>query len=61
MKRSKRSLGIGARMMDFAASEARGRGARVIELTSQKSRKAAHRFYERIGYSPSHEGFKKKL
>ncbi|KAB0269495.1 GNAT family N-acetyltransferase [Microvirga brassicacearum] len=61
VKRSKRSLGIGARMMDFAADAARARGASLLELTSQKSRKDAHRFYERIGYSSSHEGFKRKL
>jgi GNAT superfamily N-acetyltransferase len=48
-------------MMDFAADAARARGASLLELTSQKSRKDAHRFYERIGYASSHEGFKKKL
>jgi GNAT superfamily N-acetyltransferase len=61
VKASKRSLGIGGRMMDYAANEARARGASLVELTSNKSRKDAHRFYERIGYSRSHEGFKKKL
>ena len=61
VKGSKRSLGIGAQMMDFAANEARARGASLLELSSNKSRKDAHRFYERIGYSRSHEGFKKKL
>jgi GNAT superfamily N-acetyltransferase len=61
VKGSKRSHGIGARMMEFAATEARARGASLLELTSNKARKAAHRFYERIGYARSHEGFKKKL
>ena len=61
VKGSRRSHGIGARMMEFAAAEARARGAGLLELTSNKARKDAHRFYERIGYSRSHEGFKKKL
>lgn len=56
-----RSKGIGARMMAFAEDEARRRGARLLELTSNKARQEAHRFYERLGYVKSHEGFKKKL
>nr|WP_210491262.1 GNAT family N-acetyltransferase [Microvirga antarctica] len=61
VKASRRSTGIGARMMDFAATEARARGASLLELSSNKARKDAHRFYERIGYVRSHEGFKKAL
>jgi ribosomal protein S18 acetylase RimI-like enzyme len=56
-----RSRGIGAAMMAHAESEARQRGAALLELSSNKTRTAAHRFYERIGYAKSHEGFKKKL
>jgi len=57
----RRSAGIGARMMEFAEAEARAGGAALLELTSNKSRSDAHRFYERLGYTRSHEGFKKKL
>jgi GNAT superfamily N-acetyltransferase len=56
-----RSDGIGARMVAEAERIARARGAAWIELTSNKVRGAAHRFYERLGYVRSHEGFKKKL
>ena len=56
-----RSQGIGAAMMAFAEDVARGRGAAMLELSSNKARKDAHRFYERIGFDRSHEGFKKKL
>lgn len=56
-----RSQGIGARMLAFAEQEARARGARLLELSSNKTRGDAHRFYERIGFARSHEGFKKKL
>jgi GNAT superfamily N-acetyltransferase len=56
-----RSRGIGAAMMAHAESEARRRGARLIELTSNKVRGDAHRFYERLGFARSHEGFKKQV
>ncbi|QIB32300.1 GNAT family N-acetyltransferase [Ancylobacter pratisalsi] len=53
-----RGLGIGAAMMAFAVEEARRRGAASIQLTSNKKRTDAHRFYERIGFERRHEGFK---
>jgi GNAT superfamily N-acetyltransferase len=56
-----RSKGIGAVMMAFAEDEALRRGARLMELSSNKAREDAHRFYRRAGYSQTHEGFKKKL
>jgi GNAT superfamily N-acetyltransferase len=56
-----RSQGIGAALMARAEVEARLKGARLIELTSNKVRGNAHRFYERLGFARSHEGFKKKL
>ncbi|SCX85585.1 GNAT family N-acetyltransferase [Microvirga guangxiensis] len=61
VKAARRSGGIGAKMMAFAEDYARTRGAAMLELTSNKTRKAAHRFYERLGFSQSHEGFKKKF
>jgi GNAT superfamily N-acetyltransferase len=56
-----RSKGIGARMIAFAEEAGRARGARSVELSSNKRRTEAHRFYERIGYARSHEAFKKRL
>ena len=44
-----------------ARRSGRTHGAAAMELTSNKTRKDAHRFYERLGFSRSHEGFKKKL
>jgi GNAT superfamily N-acetyltransferase len=61
VKADLRSRGIGARMMAFAEAQARSRGARLLELSSNKTRGDAHRFYERLGFARSHEGFKKKL
>ena len=56
-----RSRGIGAQMIAQAEDIARERGAVVLELTSSKSRRDAHRFYDRLGYERSHEGFRKRL
>ncbi len=53
-----RGQGIGARLMDEAHQVARKRGCRLAQLTSDKQRADAHRFYERLGYAPSHTGFK---
>jgi GNAT superfamily N-acetyltransferase len=55
---SERNRGIGAEMMRFAIDEAKRRGCNRVQLTSNKKRKDAHRFYERLGFVASHEGFK---
>lgn len=55
---SRRSGGIGARMVAHALELARARGAGSLALTSNKRRTDAHRFYERLGFARSHEGFK---
>lgn len=56
-----RSLGIGRRMMDWAIAEARRRGCRLVQLTTDKSRGDAHRFYLGLGFVASHEGMKLRL
>lgn len=53
-----RSTGIGTAMMQHAIETARARGAGIVELSSNKRRPAAHRFYARLGFANSHEGFK---
>lgn len=53
-----RGRGLGTSMMAFAHEVARARGAGLVQLASNKARGDAHRFYERIGYARSHEGFK---
>lgn len=53
-----RGQGIGARMMQWAIDEARARECVRIQLTTNKSRTDAHRFYERIGFEKTHEGMK---
>lgn len=56
-----RGRGIGAAMIAFAVETARADGMRLVQLTSNATRKDAHRFYERLGFMPSHIGFKMKL
>ena len=52
---------IGAALMGRLEARARATGCGLIQLTSDKQRLAAHRFYERLGYAASHVGMKKKL
>jgi GNAT superfamily N-acetyltransferase len=58
---STRGSGLGAAMMTWAIDEARRRGCALVQLTSDKSRADAHRFYQRLGFVPSHEGMKLAL
>jgi GNAT superfamily N-acetyltransferase len=53
-----RGNGLGRAMMQWAIEEARRRGCALVQLTSDKARTDAHRFYERLGFVASHEGMK---
>lgn len=53
-----RSKGLGTQMIQWAIEQARERGCGMVQLTSNKKRLDAHRFYERLGFLKSHEGFK---
>ena len=56
-----RGRGLGAQMFGWAIEEASRRGCALVQLTSDKSRTAAHRFYQRLGFEASHDGLKLKL
>jgi GNAT superfamily N-acetyltransferase len=56
-----RGQGLGEQMFDWAVAEARRRGCSLMQLTTNKSRGDAHRFYERLGFVASHEGMKLDL
>ncbi|MFJ7586323.1 GNAT family N-acetyltransferase [Streptomyces sp. NPDC097617] len=58
VRADRRGGGLGAELVRLAAERARERGCGLIQLTSSKRRTAAHRFYERLGFARSHEGFK---
>jgi ribosomal protein S18 acetylase RimI-like enzyme len=56
-----RGQGIGEALVRAAVDRARARGCRLIQLTSDRSRGDAQRFYERLGFVASHVGFKLAL
>lgn len=56
-----RSNGTGRAMIEWAIERARARGCRVVQLTTDRSRVDAHRFYERLGFAASHVGMKLEL
>lgn len=56
-----RGRGLGRALMDHAHSRGRERGCVLAQLTSDKQRPDAHRFYRSLGYAQSHEGFKLPL
>jgi GNAT superfamily N-acetyltransferase len=55
---ARRGQSIGSAMMRWAVDEARRRGCSQVKLTSSTKRTGAHRFYERLGFEPTHVGFK---
>jgi GNAT superfamily N-acetyltransferase len=55
------SRGLGAAMFQWAIDEARSRGCPIVQPTTDKTRADAHRFYERLGFTASHEGYKLRL
>ena len=56
-----RSQGIGGALIAWAVDEARRRGCGLVQLTSNKARADAHRFYGRLGFTATHEGFKLRV
>jgi GNAT superfamily N-acetyltransferase len=56
-----RGQGLGHALLAWAIEEARRRGCALVQLTSDKRRAEAHRFYGRLGFTASHEGFKLRL
>jgi ribosomal protein S18 acetylase RimI-like enzyme len=56
-----RGRGFGEQIVREAIEIARREGCAMVQLTTDKSRKNAHRFYERLGFAASHEGMKLML
>ncbi|WP_291856462.1 GNAT family N-acetyltransferase [Bradyrhizobium sp.] len=51
-----RSRGIGGQLVQWALTEARSRGCKLVEMLTHHTRVDAQRFYERIGFARSHVG-----
>ena len=56
-----RSLGVGRALFEWAIARARERSCHMVQLTTDKSRPDARRFYEALGFVASHEGMKLHL
>lgn len=54
----RRGGGVGAEMIRWAIARARGRGCHLVQLTTDKTRVGARRFYEELGFQATHEGMK---
>ncbi|HEY1093679.1 MAG TPA: GNAT family N-acetyltransferase [Glycomyces sp.] len=61
IRADRRGGGRGRTLMERAITRARARGCALVQLTSDKQREDAHRFYASMGFAPSHEGFKLAL
>lgn len=58
---SVRGQGVGTQLIQWAIKRAKERGCHLIQLTTDKKRDDALRFYERLGFEATHEGMKLKL
>lgn len=61
VSRDRRSEGIGEAMFRWAVAYSRDRGCSLMQLTTDKSRPDAHRFYDGLGFEASHIGYKLRL
>ncbi|MET8362909.1 GNAT family N-acetyltransferase [Micromonospora sp. NPDC005194] len=61
VRSDRRGQGLGRELMTWAIDQARHRGCALVQLTTDKSRADAHRFYLGLGFVASHEGMKLPL
>jgi len=57
----RRGHGLGRRLLETAIAECRQRGCGLVQLTSDRTRGDAHRFYENLGFRATHLGMKLNL
>ncbi|KKB10112.1 GNAT family N-acetyltransferase [Devosia chinhatensis] len=58
IRADQRGGGLGSQMVLWAIDQCRQAGCGLVQLTSNKVRLDAHRFYEKLGFKATHEGFK---
>ena len=61
IKSAYRGQGLGTRVVDYAINRAKEKGCHLVQLTSDKQRPDAIRFYESLGFRATHEGMKLRL
>jgi GNAT superfamily N-acetyltransferase len=57
----RRGAGLGRRAFEWAIETCRARGCGLVQLTTDRTRSDAHRFYDQLGFTASHIGYKKAL
>lgn len=57
----RRGARLGEKLIEWAIGQCRERGCAMVQLTTDKSRTDAHRFYDRLGFTASHIGYKLNL
>ena len=55
---SHQGQGLGRAIIEHAIGLAKERKCRMVQLTSNKQRPGAIKFYQQLGFEPTHEGFK---
>ena len=58
IRADQRGNGLGSQMVGWAIDRCREAGCGIVQLTSNKVRLDAHRFYRKLGFEQTHEGFK---
>ena len=58
IRKDHRGLGIGKKMFEWAINRAKQKGAHLLQLSTDKKRPLAIKFYESLGFKKSHEGMK---
>lgn len=58
---SVRGQGVGSKLIRYGIERAKASGCRMVQLTTDKQRPDALRFYEGLGFTATHEGMKMKL
>jgi GNAT superfamily N-acetyltransferase len=58
IRKDQRGIGLGKKMFEWAINRAKERNAHLLQLTTDKKRPKAIKFYEDLGFKPSHEGMK---
>ncbi len=61
VRADRRGTGLGEAVLRWAVDQARARGCRLVQLTTDATRADARRFYERLGFEASHVGMKLRL
>ncbi|MCD0502388.1 GNAT family N-acetyltransferase [Bordetella petrii] len=56
-----RGAGTGRALFEWAIGQCRERGCGLVQLTTDKTRADARRFYESLGFAATHEGMKLEL